>query len=145
MSEMFDLNLIEGVYNKFGNEIERIYNNRNDIIWQLDDLTNTYLWVYEVDNPGSMAYICFKHAANGIELEQDAIMYSWDRKTWNYFTYHNDEIKAYGVLVNRVSAVYFKYTKSNFDDIRIVGGYLNMNGKLNPNTYNKASWNSKTL
>ena len=33
MSEMFDLNLIGGVYNKFGNEIECIYNNRNEIIW----------------------------------------------------------------------------------------------------------------
>ena len=127
---MFDLNLIEGVYNKFGNEIERIYNNRNEIIWELDDLSNTYLWVNEVNNPGSMAYICFKHATDGIELEQDAIMYSWDRKNWNYFTKYFDEIKAYGVLLNRVSTIYFKYTKSYFDDIRIVGRYLDMNSKL---------------
>ena len=126
---MFDLNLIEGVYNKFGNEIERIYNNRNEIIWELDDLSNTYLWVYEVNNPGSMAYIYFKHATDGIELENDTIMYSWDRKTWNNFTYIS-AINKYGVLLNRVSRIYFKYTKSNFDDIRIVGGYLDMNSRL---------------
>ena len=130
---MFDLNLIEGVYNKFGNEIERIYNNRNEIIWDLDDGSNDYFWVYEVDNPkamGAMGYICFKHANDGIELEQDAIMYSWDRKNWNYFTKYFGEIKAYGVVLNRLSKIYFKYTKSNFDDIRIVGGYLNMNSRL---------------
>lgn len=130
MSEMFDLNFISAAYNRFGESLQRIYNNNNEIIWETDSSVKDYLWVERVES-GKPGYIYFTNANAGMELETDAIMYSWDQQTWDYMTYI-PAISRYGVRLNHVGRIYFKYTKSYFQDIRIFGGYFNqhMNVKL---------------
>ena len=124
MSEMFDLNLIEGVYNKFGNEIERIYNNRNEIIWELDDGSNDYLWVEPDESmigTGSN-YIGFvkvnKPPYNETNMPQNSIQYSFDGINWEYMPYDEhseiDEIEI-------TQKTYFRYVPDVFIRHRIIG------------------------
>ena len=40
---MFNLNFISAAYNRFGDDLLRIYNNNNEIIWENDSLVKDYL------------------------------------------------------------------------------------------------------
>ena len=122
MSEMFDLNLIEGVYNKFGNEIERIYNNRNEIIWELDDSSNDYLWVEPDESmigTGSnyIGFVKVNPPYNETNMPQNSIQYSFDCKTWEYMPYDehstHDEIEI-------TQKTYFRYVYDGFIRHRII-------------------------
>ena len=123
MSEMFDLNLIEGVYNKFGNEIERIYNNRNEIIWEADNIDNNdYFWVEPDESmigTGSN-YIGFFRCTDTTDtvMEQNAIQYSFDGKKWEFMPYVSGE--TYN-KIELIQKTYFRYVHNSYIRHRISG------------------------
>ena len=127
---MFDLNLIEGVYNKFGNEIERIYNNRNEIIWELDDGSNDYLWVEPDESmigTGSN-YIGFfeRTEKTDVALEENSVQYSYDGINWEYIPYglspeHNT------LIIDKKT--YFRYVNNKHIRHRIYGIHIDENSK----------------
>ena len=127
---MFDLNLIEGVYNKFGNEIKRIYNNRNEIIWELNDGSNDYFWVEPDESmigTGSN-YIGFfkREEKTDVALEENSIQYSYDGINWEYIPYglsaeHNT------LIIDKKT--YFRYVNNKNIRHRIYGIHIDENSK----------------
>ena len=121
---MFDLNLIEGVYNKFGNEIERIYNNRNEIILDLDDGSNDYLWVEPDESmigTGSnyIGFVKVNPPYNETNMPQNSIQYSFDGINWEYMPY--DEKNASNNEIEITQKTYFRYVHDGFIRHRIYG------------------------
>lgn len=124
MSEMFDFNLIGGVYNKFGNEIERIYNNRNEIIFDLYDGSNDYLWVEPDESMigtgnNYIGFVKVNPPYNETNMPQNSIQYSYDGINWEYMPY--DEKNDYNNEIEITQKTYFRYVHDGFIRHRIYG------------------------
>lgn len=122
MSEMFNLNFIGAAYNRFGKSLQRIYNNNNEIIWELNDGSDDYLWV--APDPSMLVdgnnYIGFfkVNSTSDTTLPENSIQYSLDGINWEYMpavpTAAYNEIEI-------TQKTYFRFVYGGFIRHRIYG------------------------